>query len=73
MINMRRVSVRLCEGLEELQGGVSNPGVALSEMAEANLQGMIYYIKYFKSIGRTCTHASVELAKVCAMYHQRYM
>ena len=42
-------------------------------MADANLQGMIYYIKNFKSIGRTCTNADVELSKVCAMYHQRYM
>ena len=37
-------------------GGVSNPGVAVSEMAEANLQRMIYYINHFKRIGRTCAH-----------------
>ena len=29
-----------------IAGGVSNPGVAVSEMAEVNLQGMIYYIKH---------------------------
>ena len=48
-------------------GGVYNPGVAVSDMAEANLQGMIYYIKHFKSIGRTCTHADFELSKVGTM------
>ena len=42
-------------------------------MAEANLQGMIYYINHFKRIVRTCTHADVELSKVRMMYHQRYM
>ena len=42
-------------------------------MAEANLQGMIYYIKHFKRIGRTCTHANFELAKVYTMYDQKYM
>ena len=52
---------------------MSNPGVAMSEMAEANLQEMIYYIKHVKKIGRTYTHANVELAKVRAMYHQRDM
>ena len=54
-------------------GGVSNPGVALSAIAEANLHGMIYYIKHFKRIRRTCTHADVELYMVRAMYHQRDM
>ena len=34
-------------------GGVSNPEVAVSEMAEENLQGMNYYIKHFKRIGST--------------------
>ena len=38
-------------------GGVSNTGVAVSEMSEGKLQGMIYYIKHFKRIGCTCTHA----------------
>ena len=57
----------------EITGGVSNPGFAVSEMAEANLQEMIYYIKHFKRIRRTCTHAAVELDKVCAMYNQRDM
>ena len=52
-------------------GGVSNTGVAVSAMAEANLRGMIYYIKYLKRIGRTCTHAYVDLSKVCAMYYQK--
>ena len=50
---------------------VSNPGVSVSEIAETNLQGMIYYIKTFKKIGRTCTHADVELANVRALNHQR--
>ena len=53
--------------------GVSNPSVAVLAMAEANLQGMIYFIKNFKIIGHTCTHAGVELAKFRAMYHQRDM
>ena len=48
-------------------GGVSNPGVAVSAISEANLQGMIYYIKHFKRIGRTCTHADVELSKFSAI------
>ena len=54
-------------------GGVSNHGVAVPEMVEAKLQGIISYIKNFKSIGHTCTHAYVELSKVRAMYHQRDM
>ena len=54
-------------------GGVSNPGVVVSAMAGANIKGMIYYIKHFKRIGRTCTHIDVELSKVRAMYHQRDM
>ena len=49
---------------------MSNPGVAVSGMAEANLQGIIYYINHFKRIGCTCTHANVELAKYRAIYHQ---
>ena len=48
---------------------VTNPGVAVSAMAEANPQGMIYYIKHFKRIGRTCTHTDVEISKVRKMYH----
>ena len=52
---------------------MSSTEVAVSEMYEANLQGMIYYIKHFKRIGRTCTHVNVELTRVRAMYHQRYM
>ena len=52
---------------------MSNTWVAVSAMSEANLQGMIYYIKHYKSIWRTCTHADVELSKVGAMYHQRDM
>ena len=51
-------------------GGVCNPGVVVSAMDEANLQGMIYYIKHIKRIGRICTHDDVELAKVRAMYNQ---
>ena len=47
-------------------GGVSNPGVPVSAMAKANLQGIIYYIKQFNS---TCNHANVELTKFCALYH----
>ena len=54
-------------------GGVSNTGFAVSSMAEANLQGIIYYIKHFKRIGHTCTHADVDIFKICAMYHQKYM
>ena len=42
-------------------------------MAETNLQGMIYYIKHFKRIGRTSTHEDVDLSKVHTMYHQREM
>ena len=57
----------------EYRGGVSNTGVTVSEMDEANLQEMIYYIKNFNSIGCTCTHAKVGRAKVRAMYHQRDM
>ena len=34
---------------------------------------MIYYIKYFKRIGRKFTHADVELDKICAMDHTRDM
>ena len=45
----------------------------MSEMAGANLKGMIYYIKNFKRTGRTFTHANVDLTKVHAMYHQRDM
>ena len=48
-------------------GGCPIPGL------EANLQGIIYYINHFKKIGRTCTHADVEIAKVRVMYHQRDM
>ena len=40
-------------------GGVSNPGVVVSEISEANLQGMVYYIKNFKRIRRTYKHANV--------------
>ena len=54
-------------------GGVSNPGVTVSVMADANLQGMVYYINQFKRIGCTRTHAYVDLSKIRAMYHQRYM
>ena len=54
-------------------GGVSNPGVAVSAMAEEYLQKMIHYMKSFKIIGCTCTHADVELSKVSAMYHQQDM
>ena len=45
----------------------------MSEIPEANLKGIIYYIKFFKRIRRTCTHADVDLAKVHAMYHQQDM
>ena len=54
-------------------GEVSNSRVAVSDMAEAYLQSMIYYIKHFKRIGCTCTHADVDLSKVRAIYHQRDM
>ena len=66
----------LCQVLQ-MPGGttrrVSNTGVVVSAMGEANLQGMIYYIKHLKRIGRTCTHANVDINKVRAMYHQRDM
>ena len=32
---------------------------------------MIYYIKFFKIIERTCTHTDFGISKVRAMYHQR--
>ena len=52
---------------------MSNPGVAVSEIFEANLQLMIHYIKHFKIIGCTCTHADVDIDKFRAMYHQQEM
>ena len=52
---------------------VYNPGVTVSEMAGAKQQEMIYYIKPVKRIGRTCTHADVDLDKVSSMYHKDYM
>ena len=55
------------------RGGVSNPRVEVSQMAEANLQGVVYYIKHSNGIGRICTHANVDIAKFRIMYHQRYM
>ena len=54
-------------------GGVTNTRVAVSAIDEANLQVMIYYIKHFKRIGCTCTHADVQISKVGAMYHQQDM
>ena len=54
-------------------GGVSNPGVSVSGMDEANLHGIIYYIKNFKRIGRMCAHTYVDLSKVHGMYHQQDM
>ena len=63
----------LCEVLRSpggTTGVVSNPEVAVSEMVEANVHGIIYYIKHFKKIGRTCTHADVDLSKVRDMHHQ---
>ena len=54
-------------------GGVSNPRVTVSGVVEANLQGMIYYINPFNSIGRICTHAGVKLSKIRSIYHQRDM
>ena len=53
--------------------GVYNPGVSVSSMAEANIQVMIYYIKHFKTIDRTCSHAGFDLSKVFSLYHQQYM
>ena len=50
--------------------GMSNPGVSVSDMAEANLKDIIYYINHFKMIVHTCTHIDVDLSKVRAMYHQ---
>ena len=42
-------------------------------MTEANLQGLVYYVKYVKRIGRTCNHADVNLNKVRILYCQWYM
>ena len=50
-----------------------NPEFAVSEMAEANIQGMIYYINFFKRIRHTCMHADLDLSKVCTMYYQQDM
>ena len=52
---------------------MSNPRVVVSEMAESNLQELIYYINHFKRIWRTYTHDDVELPKVRAIYCQKYM
>ena len=52
----------LCQVLQRPGGnieGVSNPGVSVSAIAKENLQGIIYYIKHFETIGRTCMHAYV--------------
>ena len=50
-------------------GVVSNPGVEVSAMDEANLQRMIYYIKSFNSICRTCTHADFDLTNLSSAWH----
>ena len=52
---------------------MSSPGVAVSAMAESNLQRRINYIKHFKRIGRTCIHTDVELSEVLQIYYNRYM
>ena len=52
---------------------VSNNGASVSAITESNPQGMIYYINFFKKIGCTCTHANLELDKVCAIYHYQDM
>ena len=54
-------------------GGADNPGVLVSSMSEANLQDLLYCIKHFNRIGHTCKHSVVEINKVHALYHQRYM
>ena len=54
-------------------GGVPNNGVAVSETTEADLQVMIYYIKIFNRIGRTCMHDDVDLDKFRTMYHNQDM
>ena len=66
----------LCRVLRSHGGdivGVSNTGVAVSAMAEANLKVIIYYFKHINRIGRTSTHDNVEISKVCVIYHKRYM
>ena len=66
----------LCRVLQrtgETTGGVSNPGVEVSAMDEENLQGMIYYIKYFKKNGCTWIHADVDLEKDHTIYNHRDM
>ena len=68
---MWKLSAGFYRGLGGMQWGVYNTEFVLSEIGEANLQGMIYYIKNSKRIGRTCTHANVELDKFRAVYHHR--
>ena len=50
--------------------GSANPGVEVSATTDADLQGMVYYIKHFKRIGRTCKYSHVDLNKVHAIYQQ---
>ena len=69
---MCRISDGFYKGLEGLHGCVCNTGVAVSEMAEENIQGMIYYIKHFKRIFHTCKNAYVDLDRFRTTYHQRH-
>ena len=41
---MLSVSAGFYEGLDGIQGGVSNPGVAVSAMSEATLQGIVSFV-----------------------------
>lgn len=64
----------LCRSLRRPGGqtnGVVNHGVSVGQMAETNFEGMVYYIKHFKRVSRTCTYADVLLPSVRALYNQR--
>ena len=66
----------LCKVLQKSGGTaeeVSNSGVVVSSMAEANLQGTIYYIKNSKRIWRTCMHDDIDKAKICMIHYPQDM
>ena len=78
--DLSRLSDKSVEGIIRVlripggnNSGLSDHGVAVSAMAESNLQGIIYHINHFKIIGSTLTHIHVEFSKVHTMYHQRDM
>ena len=66
----------LCQVLRNPGGTIwvlSNNWITVSGIDEARLQGIIYYIKYFKRIGRTCMHADFDPAKFRVIYHRQGM